>query len=224
MTQQFAPHFEILPPAQRQLWPLLSPLAHLDFVLYGGTAIALRYGHRQSVDFDFFSHHALDQPQLVQACPWLATCTTLQEAPNTWTVLHRCTEGSEQYVKVSFFGGITFGRVGTPDWTNDRCVHVASAVDLLATKLKVILQRIEAKDYIDIATLCDNGRTLTEGLSAARVMYGPNFSPSESLKALTFFEGGDLSTLPARVTTTLRTLATATTAIPPLELRATTLT
>jgi hypothetical protein len=37
-------HMEILPPAQR-----------LGFVLYGGTAIALRLGHRSSVDFDFFT-------------------------------------------------------------------------------------------------------------------------------------------------------------------------
>jgi len=25
------------------------------FILYGGTALALRLGHRESVDFDFFS-------------------------------------------------------------------------------------------------------------------------------------------------------------------------
>ena len=55
MTDSFSPHFSILPVAQKQLWEKLSPAGELGFVLYGGTAIALRLGHRVSVDFDFFS-------------------------------------------------------------------------------------------------------------------------------------------------------------------------
>ncbi|MEG2185298.1 MAG: nucleotidyl transferase AbiEii/AbiGii toxin family protein, partial [Cloacibacillus sp.] len=50
----FQPKVEILPAAQRELWPLLSEVPQ-DFVLYGGTAVALWFGHRTSVDFDFFS-------------------------------------------------------------------------------------------------------------------------------------------------------------------------
>jgi hypothetical protein len=46
---------EILPPAQRLVWPDLAAAHRLGFVLYGGTAIALRLGHRSSVDFDFFT-------------------------------------------------------------------------------------------------------------------------------------------------------------------------
>ncbi len=36
----FQPRFEILPPAQIQLWKELQPLNTLGFVLYGGTALA----------------------------------------------------------------------------------------------------------------------------------------------------------------------------------------
>lgn len=49
----FTPRLDILPPAQRSLWPHLAQVPG-HFVLYGGTAIALHLGHRQSVDFDFF--------------------------------------------------------------------------------------------------------------------------------------------------------------------------
>lgn len=49
-------HLEILPKEQRALWKELKPLQGMGFVLYGGTAIALRLGHRVSIDFDFFSH------------------------------------------------------------------------------------------------------------------------------------------------------------------------
>ena len=44
---------------QKELWTKLSKhYANLDdwgFYLAGGTALALQLGHRQSVDFDFFS-------------------------------------------------------------------------------------------------------------------------------------------------------------------------
>lgn len=61
MTGLFKPRMEILPSAQQRLWPELRPAAELGFALYGGTAIALRLGHRHSVDFDFFSEKPLDR-------------------------------------------------------------------------------------------------------------------------------------------------------------------
>ena len=54
-------------------------------------------------------------------------------------------------VKLSFFGDLGIGRVGAPSQTRDGILLVASPLDLLATKLKVIMQRAEAKDYNDIA-------------------------------------------------------------------------
>ena len=67
MMARFKPHLEILPPAQQRLWPELRPAAELGFALYGGTAIALRLGHRTSVDFDFFlkSHLTVAQFRLL---------------------------------------------------------------------------------------------------------------------------------------------------------------
>src|ERR1700722_12386210 len=50
----FKPQLHILPPAQRLLWDELQAVP-ADFVLYGGTAIALHLGHRDSIDSDFFS-------------------------------------------------------------------------------------------------------------------------------------------------------------------------
>jgi len=63
------PHLEILPEAQRRLWPSLAGLAEAGFVLYCGTAIALRCGHRVTVDFDFFSDRPLDRQQLSRELP-----------------------------------------------------------------------------------------------------------------------------------------------------------
>jgi hypothetical protein len=191
----FSPHLEILPEPQLRLLPKLRPIADLGFALYGGTAIALRLGHRTSVDFDFFTERALDRVALTGPLPFLRTAQVLQESPDTLTVLASSDAANERPVKLSFFGSIYFGRVGEPQWTDDGIVQVASLEDLLATKVKVLLQRIEAKDYLDVAALLGSGVPLATGLAAARSMFGPAFQPSESLKALVYFEGGDLDSL-----------------------------
>jgi hypothetical protein len=69
----FAPRLDILPSAQRSLWPHLVQVP-CHFVLYGGTAIALCLGHRQSVDFDFFSDLDLGDERknnLLREITWL---------------------------------------------------------------------------------------------------------------------------------------------------------
>lgn len=198
MTPMLSPHFTILPSAQRRLWPDLRSAPRLGFTLYGGTAIALRLGHRHSVDFGFFSDKALDREAIKNAFPFMTRALTLQDHANTWEVLIPSGPSEEQEtVKVSFFGTIAFGRVGTPDLTEDGVLLVASFEDLMATKLKVILQRAESKDYRDIAAMLQAGVSLSRGLAAARLLFGSHFQPGESLRALVYLQDGDLPTLPA---------------------------
>ena len=185
----FAPRTDILPPAQAALWPALAPVADLGFALYGGTAIALRLGHRVSEDFDFFSAASLDSDTLRRACPFIADRPALREDAGSLVV--RTAEG----VLLSFFGGIDNGRVGEPATAPENGLPVASALDLLATKLKTILQRAAAKDYADIAALLRSGLALERGLGAARALYGPGYPPMESVRALCWFGDGDLDTL-----------------------------
>jgi len=192
---RFKPRMDILPVAQQRLWPELAGAQKLGFVLYGGTAIALRLGHRPSVDFDFFADKPLDRQAIESAFPFLAASTVLQDRENTFEVLVPYGESRAQHVKVSFFGMINVGRVGEPQKTDDGVLQVASSDDLMAMKVKVLLQRVEAKDYRDIAALVKAGISLPKGLASARAMWGERFQPSESLKALVYFEGGDLHTL-----------------------------
>ena len=189
----FSPRLEILPPAQRLLWPRLYPVLANCFVLYRGTAIALRLGHRVSVDFDFFTERLLDKREMRLQLLFLGGSIVLQESANGLTVMVPVESAGE--VKVSFFGSLDFGRVGSPDVTEDGVMRVASLEDLMATKLKVVLDRVEAKDYVDIAALLKAGASLTHGMAAARALYGQSFQASESLKALVYFEGGDLENL-----------------------------
>lgn len=191
----FVPRMEILPAQQRVIWPLLKPTAALGFVLYGGTAVALRLGHRQSIDFDFFTERDLEVDRLFDAMPLLKTATVIQQEPTALTVLSSMAGSTDRPVKISFFGPVRTGRVGMPQFTDDGIMVVASAEDLFATKVKVLLQRIEAKDYRDIAAMLASGQDLARALGGARAMFGLSFQPSESLKAMTYFEGGDLRQL-----------------------------
>lgn len=193
MKGSFKPCLSVLPSAQRSLWPELSKTVELGFVLYGGTAIALRLGHRRSVDFDFFSHSPLNREVLRDSFSFIERSTLLQDQQDSLTLLvpYKNTE----HVKVSFFGGLDFGRVGQPELTEDGILQVASLDDLMATKVKVVLQRAEAKDYQDIAAMVNAGISLSSGLASAKLMFGSNFQPSESLKALVYFNDGDLTAL-----------------------------
>ncbi|MCX8565579.1 MAG: Nucleotidyl transferase AbiEii toxin, Type IV TA system [Glomeribacter sp. 1016415] len=213
----------ILPSAQKRLWPELRNAPNQGFTLYGGTAIALRLGHRDSVDFDFFSEKPLDREAIKAAFPFMEQSTTLQDHDNTWVVLVPYGNSEREHVKVSFFGTIAFGRVGEPDFTDDGVLQVASFDDLMATKVKVVLQRAEAKDYRDVAAMVNVGVSLSHGLASARQLYGPNFQPSESLKALVYFNDGDLKTLTADEKKTLVDAVKAVRNLPDIALRSTSL-
>jgi hypothetical protein len=190
----FAPHLEVLPPGQRAAWPHLKTAKELGFVLYGGTAIALRLGHRQSVDFDFFSTRPLDRDALFRAISPLGQAVLSQDIANTLSVLVEPVGG--ETVKLSFFGNLSLARVGTPQETDDGVSCVASLEDLLGLKLAVLTQRVESRDYRDVAAILRSGEVpLAEGLGSARAIYGAQFAPAETLKALTYFEGGDLQAL-----------------------------
>lgn len=186
----------------------------MGFVLYGGTAIALRLGHRLSIDFDFFNDNPLDKEKIRTAFPFMSQATVLQDETETLTVLVEDIGGAqESHVKIFFFGHLKFGRVAEPELTEDGALEIASLEDLMAHKLKVI----ESKDYLDIAALLEAGVSLEKGLSAARALFGSVFQPSESLKALTYFEGRDLDVLSSFVKETLISAASQVRSLPPAE-------
>lgn len=186
----FKPKLGILPKEQIALWPHLGPTRGLGFTLYGGTAIALRLGHRPSVDFDFFASSQLNKDDLRKKLPFLANSEVIQDAANTLTVI------SDSGVKLSFFGGMRFGRYGVPDTTDDGIMSVASLDDLMAHKIKVIHQRSELKDYTDLAEMLKANVSLSRGMAIAVDMFKPNLSPIVALKTMTYFEGGDVDCLP----------------------------
>ncbi len=196
------PRLDILPPPQQNLWPDLATVPQ-EFVLYGGTALALRLAHRISEDFDFFSNRDFAPGDLEGRLPFLAGAVRLQSSPNT--LVSRVDRGGP--VKVSFFGGLHLRRVADPDSVAEGGVRVASLLDLAATKVKVVQDRAEAKDYLDVDRVLAHGIDLARALAAARAVYGPSFNPILSAKSLCYFCDGDLPSLPQDVRSRLTAAA-----------------
>ena len=171
----------------------------MGFVLYGGTAIALRLGHRKSVDFDFFTEKPFNHDEIFERLAFLKQAIVTREEMNTLSLTLEATDPDQNEAKLSFFTVKDMGRIGLPEWTDDGLVLTASLEDLFALKLKVIFDRIEKKDYLDIAALMEHGIPLEQGLAGARAFFGRRFQPSEALKALTYFKVGNLNELPKSI-------------------------
>jgi hypothetical protein len=200
--QVLHPRIDRLPQPQQTLWREMGTTPK-DFVLYGGTALALQLAHRQSEDFDFFSSKPFSSDELRQRIPYLKGAVALQQGSNTLT----CAVSRGGDIKVSYFGGLKLRRVQEPLEAEGTNIRVASMLDLAATKLGLIQRRPYYRDYFDIFTLLQAGMRLSEGLGAARAVHESNFDVRLTLKALAFFGDGDLQRLPVHIQTFLATEA-----------------
>ena len=77
-------------------------------------------------------------------------------------------------------------------------IKIASFPDLVATKMLVIQQRAEKKDYFDIHEILKS-ITLSDALFYTKQLYGKLFNPFLTLKALTYYNDGDLMELPSAI-------------------------
>jgi hypothetical protein len=192
MSDTFRPRLDILPDALQRIWPELGQTPDY-FTLYGGTAIALRLGHRVSVDFDLFTLKSFEPHSLVTALPYLKGAVVRQSKANTLTV----TVDRGAPVQLSFFGNLGIGQVASAEVAEGSRLKVASLLDLAGTKAAVVTQRAEVKDYVDIYALLTKAKiSLPQMLASALIIYGAEFNPLLSLKAISYHGDAALADLP----------------------------
>ena len=126
----------------------------------------------------------------------MAGAAIVQREKNTLTaIVDRGTP-----VKVSFFGVPKLPRLAQPVVAKDNHLKIASLLDLAGTKASVLQVRAEAKDYIDMDALIQIGKVgLPFALAAAEKLYGSSFNPEITLKALSYFDDGNLRKLPTDI-------------------------
>jgi hypothetical protein len=195
MPTVFKPRLDVLPHAQQRLWPELSQTP-ADFTLYGGTAIALRLGHRQSIDFDFFGPPSFEPRSLLHQVPFLKDAVVRQSSANNLTV----TLDRGGPIQLTFFGNFDLGQVAAAELVEGPEFQVASLIDLAGMKVAVVTQRAELRDFLDIHALLTREKiTLPTMLAAAAVIYGAEFNPLLSLKAIAYHGDAALTALPAGI-------------------------
>ena len=162
------PMLDVLPEGQRLLWPHLRDMPK-DFVLYGGTAIALRFGHRQSVDFDFFtSKQGIDLLKIGEALPFVSKFPHEIQYRSEYHVDFQINI-QDNIVQLTLLNDreVVAGSISPPDISADNRIKIATPIDLMACKLIAINNRISSKDFVDIAEMVKQGISLQKGCEAA---------------------------------------------------------
>ena len=168
----FLPKKDILPEAQQELWTYLEEVPS-DFVLYGGTAVALRYGHRESVDFDFFS--SVKDKAVWETTDALSFVKKFAEdkvqisVESGSQVVYSLRMSSGAVVSLTFVRDEDFigGAVDCPQESVGNGAKIASSQDLFAAKINAMLNRSKVKDFVDISVLIQNGLSLEYGFASA---------------------------------------------------------
>lgn len=178
-------HMEVLRQPQQALWATLqreSARIHArGFYLAGGTALALRIGHRESQDFDFFSQI----PDIEPIRAWIETLpnATIRDA-NADTI-----HAEIAAVKLSFIAGYRYPLLLPPVLAGT--LEMADIMDIALMKILAITHRATIRDYLDLAVILRDHCSLEQLLVKSVEKYGENFNTMLCLRALVHFDDID---------------------------------
>lgn len=173
-------HWNILDTERKKLLPLFAQVSDYGLYLAGGTALALQIGHRDSVDFDFFTEQDLDTVTLFEVVRTIFaehTLLKIQEEKNTLGIL---IDGS---IKVSF---MTYRYDVLQPLVITEFFPLASVTDIACMKCSAITSRGVMKDYVDLYFILQT-MPLKE-LLAFCVMKYPELDTNLVMKSLVYFD------------------------------------
>ena len=153
--------------------------------LVGGTALALQYGHRSSVDLDFFGSFDKEEDLLYSVLRPYADVRKISDKPN---------------IKIFFMDDVKVDLVNYSiyPWIDaaveEDGVRLASPKDIAAMKINAIEGRGSKKDFIDVYFLLQH-YSLNEIMDFYSMKY-PNYSLYRALMSLTYFADADPKEMP----------------------------
>jgi hypothetical protein len=183
-------HMEGLKPKQGKVLRQMGPvMQQRGFYLGGGTALAIYYGHRLSVDLDWFTPERMDDALVLAGSLREAGLdfVTTQTGPGT---LH----GTIQGVRVTFLE-FRYPLLQPPTHWKEMGCSLASLDDLACMKLSAIAQRGARKDFCDIYVLGTKHRPIRELFG----LYQRKFHVSDIgpvLYGLSYFDDADEERMP----------------------------
>lgn len=158
--------------------------------LAGGSALALYFGHRYSVDFDFFSPHLFKPEQLARALA--------QEGKFETDLLKDASLiGEFQGIKFSYLH-YPYPLVAAP--MEFLGVPIAHVNDIAAMKLAAVMSRGIKRDFVDVYVLTRQGLSLEQMLN----FYDQKYALLEKnlfgiIKSLNYFDDAENTEMPRMI-------------------------
>ena len=175
----------VAPDTLELLKTIVSKPEMKGFRLVGGTALALQYGHRQSVDLDFFGSPTVSQEDTIDVLSSIGNITIHNRTDKILQVVLRG-------IKVDVIDYSRYGWIDPP--VVDDGIVLASPRDIAAMKINAIEGRGSRKDFVDIYMLLQH-YTLSELLDFYSMKY-PNYSIFRALLSLTYFDDAETQAMP----------------------------
>ncbi len=174
----------VTPDTLELLKALMSAPELLSLRLVGGTALALQYGHRVSVDLDLFGEVTIDKFELLSLLQGLGEVRVINETKN----IHQYFVNGIKVDIVNY----SYSWIDAP--VEEDCIRLASPKDIAALKINAIEGRGTKKDFIDMYLLLQH-YSLEEILTFYQQKY-PDYSIFRALRSLTYFDDADAQIMP----------------------------
>ena len=177
---------QTIQPDTLELLKHLSAFPELNATrLVGGTALALQYGHRMSVDLDFFGQLPQDKEELIAIAKQVGEAVVLNKS-------NFILQMTINNVKVDFVDYSRYVWIDEPV-KGDGFV-LASDKDIAAMKVNAIMGRGTRKDFVDLFVLLQH-YSLAEILDFYKQKY-PEHSEYRALLSMTYFEDAEMQDMP----------------------------
>ncbi len=175
-------YLNILSKEQQEILPIVQHF-YKDYVLVGGTAIALLLGHRESIDFDLFTFKNKNQ---------FKTIDELSKISNYPIVKLRELKDQAHFningVKVTFFNY----PYQIKSSQQIEKIKMPTLLTLAVMKAFALGGRAKWKDYVDLYFMLTNGVTLDEIIKTAKEMFNTPittvFSEKLFVEQLTYYK------------------------------------
>lgn len=171
--------YDILDQKRIEILPLFKFFKE-KFYLAGGTGLALQLGHRDSVDFDFFTEDHFDTfklyTEILEVFKGKKILKTLEEKDSLNIII-------DDVIKLSI---LRYPYLLLKPAINEEYLKIASVEDIGCMKLSAITARSMEKDYIDLYFILKQ-ISLRELLSQAHSKM-PDLDQNLILKSLVYFD------------------------------------
>ena len=174
----------VVPDTLELLRKIMGEPLFSDMRLVGGTALALQYGHRSSVDLDMFGTLNADNEDVEEVIGAIGNYTRIKVTNNIKIY-------QVNNIKVDF---VNYKYPWIDDMVEDGGIRLASPRDIAAMKINAIEGRGTRKDFIDIFFLLQH-YSLEELLGFYQQKY-PEHSVFRALMSLTYFTDAEEQNMP----------------------------